>query len=678
MKTINFFLKSALLITVSILFAVSGYAQEFDGSKYYRLTTKWQGEGKSLDVVNDGKNNKLQLAKTGKYSGQYWKISPMGNGYYRLTTKWQGEGKSLDVVNDGKNNKLQLAKTGRYSGQYWKISPMGNGYYRLTTKWQGEGKSLDVVNDGKNNKLQLAKTGKYSGQYWKISEISGTGTNTAAAQAETYIVELLGRQGKVKFPKPLRSKPVSGTLTLLDKNGREASSYQLVNGEWKGDKFLVDIMEANDPSKAASLPGAYGHHLKLKTSDSGLAFVGTISNSKDSDYWSSGKTNVVLGYDGKHPIVKTSSQNPLFTLVINDKHADKKWDRDAQKYLDKYSYGWYIEPRKAVSDNFRMVHIVIDELLEEVALYAFDNSDGRQNNLSKFKLHSYPTGKIKAELKKLYPKASSYGPNTDLKADLGALLINKAQLTFPSKYLGLKSSGHGSPNGIMNGFFEEQTHIRSALRSIKEVRGKNIDFLDFITNCNVASLHNLSAVADYVDYVTASDLTRMSPVEYIPVDLRPSSNYITYFQDERQTVSQILSAMVNKWGEILVGEPGKKYASKNNMTAKSDKGYEQQATLFDMKKLQTVFKNLGGNEQAYATCVQKAKADPSALSGTVYYDGDRPYYSFAKAIPILFPGYQKFAADYKAAIIAQVDNRQQFDWGDQKGIPTGIILARKY
>jgi len=28
-----------------------------------------------LDVVNDGTNNKLQLADTGNYSGQLWKIA---------------------------------------------------------------------------------------------------------------------------------------------------------------------------------------------------------------------------------------------------------------------------------------------------------------------------------------------------------------------------------------------------------------------------------------------------------------------------------------------------------------------------------------------------------------------------------------------------------------------------
>lgn len=162
-----------------VLFSQSVYSQTFDNG-YYRLTTQWQGEGKSLDVINDGVNNKLQLANTANASGQFWKITSVGGGYYRLTTQWLGENKSLDVVNDGVNNKLQLAATTNASGQFWKIETVGNGYYRLTTKWLGIGKSLDVVNDGSNNKLQLADSTNVSGQYWKIVALfSNTSTTTA-------------------------------------------------------------------------------------------------------------------------------------------------------------------------------------------------------------------------------------------------------------------------------------------------------------------------------------------------------------------------------------------------------------------------------------------------------------------------------------------------------------------
>tara|TARA_R110002020_G_scaffold150446_3_gene327180 strand:+ start:5041 stop:5604 length:564 start_codon:yes stop_codon:yes gene_type:complete len=157
-----------LLAALAMSFPVAAQAQELDNGQYYRLTTQWQGDGKSLDVVNDGANDQLILADTGDYSGQYWKFTWLGDGYYRLTTQWQGEGKSLDVVNDGTNDKLILADTGNYSGQNWRVERQANGYYRLTTQWQGAGKSLDVVNDGANNQLRLAPTGDYSGQYWNI------------------------------------------------------------------------------------------------------------------------------------------------------------------------------------------------------------------------------------------------------------------------------------------------------------------------------------------------------------------------------------------------------------------------------------------------------------------------------------------------------------------------------
>ena len=121
-------LRTGILFLVIALFAgfQSSFVQKtnhvkFNGKRFYRLTTQWQGDGKSLDVINDGKNNQIHLTKTANYTGQYWKLTPVGGGYYRLTTKWQGDDKSLDVINDGKNNKLHLTKTGNFTGQYWKI-----------------------------------------------------------------------------------------------------------------------------------------------------------------------------------------------------------------------------------------------------------------------------------------------------------------------------------------------------------------------------------------------------------------------------------------------------------------------------------------------------------------------------------------------------------------------------
>lgn len=167
-NTNKILIPAVLFLCLTFAKTQSLFSQNWDPNTYYRFTTKWLGEDISLDIINDGENDKLMMAKTGNYLGQFWKITPLESGYCRLTTKWQGDDKSLDVINDGLNDKLRLFKTGKYSGQAWKITPLGNGYYRLTTLFQGEGMSLDVINDGVNNKLKLAKTGEYSGQYWFI------------------------------------------------------------------------------------------------------------------------------------------------------------------------------------------------------------------------------------------------------------------------------------------------------------------------------------------------------------------------------------------------------------------------------------------------------------------------------------------------------------------------------
>ena len=157
--------------TWKVLVAESKYANKdvFNSNAYYRLTCKWQGEGKSLDIINDGKNNTPILANTGNYSGQYWKINKVGDDTYTLTTKWQGADKKLDCIQGRSQNRPVLNATNN-SGSNWKITSVGNGYYRITNSWLSD-RSLDIINDGKNNKIQVAKTGDYSGQYWKITEI---------------------------------------------------------------------------------------------------------------------------------------------------------------------------------------------------------------------------------------------------------------------------------------------------------------------------------------------------------------------------------------------------------------------------------------------------------------------------------------------------------------------------
>jgi len=170
-KESNQFVSSALKVRLVKKFEVSDQApkDEFDSNAYYRLTCQWQGEGMSLDILNDGKNNQPILAKTGAYSGQYWKINKVGEDTYTLTTKWQGASKKLDCIS-GPNQNRPVLNESEMSGSAWKITPVGKGYYKITNMWLSD-RSLDIVNDGKNNKIQVAKTGAYSGQSWKITKI---------------------------------------------------------------------------------------------------------------------------------------------------------------------------------------------------------------------------------------------------------------------------------------------------------------------------------------------------------------------------------------------------------------------------------------------------------------------------------------------------------------------------
>jgi hypothetical protein len=114
-------------LTVILGMALASFIQAhaFDHDFYYYLSTKFEGDGRVLDILNDGKNNnQIILAKTGDYSGQLWKITPNDKGYYRLTTQWRGDQYSLDVYNDKgtKSKSLVLAPSGEFSGQYWKIT----------------------------------------------------------------------------------------------------------------------------------------------------------------------------------------------------------------------------------------------------------------------------------------------------------------------------------------------------------------------------------------------------------------------------------------------------------------------------------------------------------------------------------------------------------------------------
>jgi hypothetical protein len=131
----------------------------FNNSK---LTTKFTGIDKCLDVINDGQNSKnVELRPCDNYSGQYWTFENN-----KLTNNFTGIDKCLDVINDGQNSKnVELRPCDNYSGQYWTFENN-----KLRNNFTGIDKCLDVINDGQNSKnIELRPCDKYSvGQYWFI------------------------------------------------------------------------------------------------------------------------------------------------------------------------------------------------------------------------------------------------------------------------------------------------------------------------------------------------------------------------------------------------------------------------------------------------------------------------------------------------------------------------------
>ncbi|RKH59605.1 hypothetical protein D7V93_14675 [Corallococcus llansteffanensis] len=142
----------------------------FDSRCYYRLTTQWRGDGLSLDIINDGKNNTPILAKTAMVPGQLWKLLPEANGAHRLVTQWRGKGLSLAHT---AGNQPLLVDTAAAPEQLWRVTPELDGTLRLTNLAQDASLSLDILYDGKANITPiLARTRHVSGQLWNVTLVA--------------------------------------------------------------------------------------------------------------------------------------------------------------------------------------------------------------------------------------------------------------------------------------------------------------------------------------------------------------------------------------------------------------------------------------------------------------------------------------------------------------------------
>lgn len=167
--------KIAIILPITL---ISLLAQEVNAQvNQNRLRNTLTGSGYCLDIINDGDNNKLTMARCGNVSGQRWSLtaSETNPQAYRLQTPLTGTDNCLETIDDGKNDRLKMAQCSDISGQLWSIipstaNPAYSGYSSLRNELAGADKCLNIINNGRNNRLTMTKCSNVAGQSWQITK----------------------------------------------------------------------------------------------------------------------------------------------------------------------------------------------------------------------------------------------------------------------------------------------------------------------------------------------------------------------------------------------------------------------------------------------------------------------------------------------------------------------------
>lgn len=94
-----------------------------DGRGFFTLTTilhDFEKKNRSLDVDPTTKE-RVKMAKTENVTGQKWKVTPVGGDYFRLTTEFLGDGKSLEAVTYYQYYVEMVKTSDQDSGQLWTL-----------------------------------------------------------------------------------------------------------------------------------------------------------------------------------------------------------------------------------------------------------------------------------------------------------------------------------------------------------------------------------------------------------------------------------------------------------------------------------------------------------------------------------------------------------------------------
>lgn len=129
------------------------------------------GPSKCLDILNDGKKNKIVMKKCkADTAGQQWLKVPNQNykDTYFFQNNLSGSNMCLDILNDGTNKYLIMTPCGRVTGQQWSYTANSEGKNALTNNFTGPKKCVDILSDDGGDRVLMNDCAPKPGQSWHM------------------------------------------------------------------------------------------------------------------------------------------------------------------------------------------------------------------------------------------------------------------------------------------------------------------------------------------------------------------------------------------------------------------------------------------------------------------------------------------------------------------------------
>ncbi|MDC3250008.1 hypothetical protein OAU52_00105 [bacterium] len=256
-----------------------------------------------------------------------------------------------------------------------------------------------------------------------------------------------------------------------------------------------------------------------------------------------------------------------------------------------WKIGWYNQFNNYSTEDHRIVQLAFSPYENKFSLFELEEGQKYDFDQGAYVVDTVGIQHIQTNV--------SYAGASHNDQYLNALknLTIKAITKYNPKHLTLKYNGHGSGwANLYGGYISGRENVQDYLQGVVDALGKKIDILDWNTNCNVLSMEQLEAQADYADFFIASEFERGgfnfnstfsngSSVSFQDdiLPLRESNYYLSLFTKEK-TPREIAEEIVTKQEAYWNFDP-----VKADITSRKIK---QTLYLIDLEKFRTFYRAL--------------------------------------------------------------------------------------